>query len=62
MDTLIPFLGAQVRVTGYPRDELRGVLEGAGFVVEAESVRSYAPAAAQAPPEVQLFSRCRLDN
>jgi hypothetical protein len=53
----IPFLGQSIRVSGYPRDVLRTVVEAARFEVLAESARSYAPAGA--PPEEHLFLRCR---
>jgi len=58
-DVPIPFVGSTIRVSGYPRDELRAVVEAAGFVVEEEAQLAYAPAAAGAPPEVQLFLQCR---
>ncbi|TDQ50257.1 class I SAM-dependent DNA methyltransferase [Actinorugispora endophytica] len=58
-DLLIPFLGHQVRVTGYFRDELRSVLGAAGFAIEDETARSYAPSSTQAQAEVQLFLTCR---
>jgi ubiquinone/menaquinone biosynthesis C-methylase UbiE len=54
-DTMIPFLGNPVRVTGYLRDELRSVVEGAGFTVLDLRTLSYAPASTEAYPEVQLF-------
>lgn len=58
-DTPIPFLGHQIPVTGYFRDELRSLLEAAGFTIEDQTVLSYAPASTQAYPEVQLFFTCR---
>lgn len=58
-DIPISFLGQEVRVTGYFRDELTVILEAAGFTVEQEKVMSYAPATTQAQPEVQLFLNCR---
>ncbi|GIJ05239.1 class I SAM-dependent methyltransferase [Spirilliplanes yamanashiensis] len=58
-DVEVPFLGRPVRVSGFPRDELRRVVTGAGFAVLAEDVRSYAPAHPAAPPEVQLFVLAR---
>jgi hypothetical protein len=48
-----------VRVTGYFRDDLRGLLTEAGFAVEEEETASYAPSSAQADPEIQLFLTCR---
>lgn len=58
-DAPIPFLGREIRVTGYLRDELRDVLHAAGFDIEQERVITYAPASTQAYPEVQLFLTCR---
>ncbi|MEU5085280.1 class I SAM-dependent methyltransferase [Streptomyces sp. NPDC021356] len=61
-DLPVPFLGRTIRVSGYPRGDLRAVVERAGFEVVEESSRSYAPHTpdgAGAPPEVQLFLRCR---
>jgi SAM-dependent methyltransferase len=58
-DFAIPFLGNTVRVSGYLRDELRKVVEAAGFEIVAESSYSYAPAIADVPPEEQIFLRCR---
>lgn len=57
-DVPIQFLGQQVRVSCYPRDELRTVVENAGFSIEDETAFSYAPASSQAYPEVQLFFIC----
>lgn len=57
-DTPIPFVGEQVRVTGYGREELRTVVEEAGLAVEDERVLSYEPAEG-APPETQVFLTCR---
>ncbi|WP_220502137.1 class I SAM-dependent methyltransferase [Microbispora sp. H10670] len=61
-DVPFQFLGAPVRVTGYLRDELREVVEAAGFTVLSENHLSYAPATTQAPPEIQLFVNCRRDH
>jgi ubiquinone/menaquinone biosynthesis C-methylase UbiE len=58
-DVPIDFLGASVRVTGYPRDELALVVETAGFEVLQTRDLSYAPVSTQVPPEVQLFLYCR---
>ncbi|WP_037855085.1 class I SAM-dependent DNA methyltransferase [Streptomyces sp. NRRL S-340] len=64
-DLPVAFLGSTIRVSGHPRGELRAVVERAGFEVVEESSRSYAPSAPDpadgpgAPPEVQLFLRCR---
>jgi ubiquinone/menaquinone biosynthesis C-methylase UbiE len=54
-DIEVPFLGQPVRVSGWPRDQLRQELQNAGFAVEDEDTRSYAPPVPEAPPEVQLF-------
>ncbi|MFC0860684.1 class I SAM-dependent methyltransferase [Sphaerimonospora cavernae] len=61
-DVPFQFLGAPIRVTGYVRDELRAVVEGAGFTVLSENHVSYAPATTQSPPEIQLFLNCRSDG
>jgi ubiquinone/menaquinone biosynthesis C-methylase UbiE len=58
-DVPIPFLGAQVRVTGYIRDDLRDVVTSAGFTVLEESSLSYAPTSAELPPEIQLTLCCQ---
>lgn len=58
-DFEIPFLGNSIRVSGYLRDELREVVEAADFEIVAESSYTYAPAAADVQPEVQIFLRCR---
>lgn len=58
-DTPIPFLGSEIQVTGYLRDELRTVLTSAGFAIENENPVVYAPNSTQAYPEVQLFVTCR---
>jgi SAM-dependent methyltransferase len=58
-DVPIPFLGAQVRVSGYIRDELREVVSAAGYTVLAESSLSYAPTSAEVPPEIQLTLCCQ---
>ncbi|MFE7274988.1 class I SAM-dependent DNA methyltransferase [Streptomyces sp. NPDC057623] len=57
-DFTIPFLGANIRVSGYLRDELREVVETADFEIIGESSYTYAPAAADIQPEVQIFLRC----
>ncbi|MFJ5840694.1 class I SAM-dependent DNA methyltransferase [Streptomyces shenzhenensis] len=58
-DFAIPFLGSTVRVSGYLRDELREVVDKAGFDIVGESLYSYAPASADVQPEEQIFLRCR---
>lgn len=58
-DFSIPFIGSTIRVSGYLRDELREVVEAAGFEIVEESSYTYAPATVDVPPEVQVFLRCR---
>lgn len=58
-DYAIPFLGNAIRVSGYLRDELRAVVQDAGFDVVEEDARAYAPASTDIPPEIQLFLHCR---
>ncbi|MEU6377226.1 class I SAM-dependent methyltransferase [Streptomyces sp. NPDC046909] len=58
-DFEIPFIGSTIRVSGYLRDELREVVDAAGFEIVDEASYSYAPASADVPPEVQIFLRCR---
>jgi SAM-dependent methyltransferase len=58
-DVPIHFLGSSVRVSGYVRDELRTLVEEAGFEVLDLRHLSYAPASTELPPEVQLFVYCR---
>jgi len=54
-DVPLPFIGMPLRVTGWPRQQLRRVIGDAGFTVDVEDVRSYLPPAPDAPPETQLF-------
>jgi hypothetical protein len=54
-DVELAFLGLPLRVTGWPREQLRRVVEAAGFEVRAEDVRVYDPPAPDVPPEIQLF-------
>ncbi|MGC9666016.1 class I SAM-dependent methyltransferase [Planosporangium sp. 12N6] len=61
-DVELTFLNQPVRVSGWPREQLRRVLTSTGFTVDTEEVRSFAPAAPQAPPEVQLFLLARRDT
>lgn len=61
-DFAIPFIGSSIRVSGYLRDELREVVEGAGFEIVGESSYTYAPSVADIQPEVQIFLRCGLDG
>ncbi|MFI9833359.1 class I SAM-dependent DNA methyltransferase [Streptomyces sp. NPDC051913] len=58
-DFSIPFIGESIRVSGYLREELREVVETAGFEIVDESSFTYAPASADVQPEVQIFLRCR---
>ena len=58
-DIPVPFLGAQVRVTGYPRSRLRDVVTAAGFAVLQENSLSYDPASAGLPPETQVTLCCQ---
>ena len=60
-DVTLSFLGAPVRVTGWPRAQLRRLVGDAGFTVEVEDVRSYLPPAPDAPPETQLFILAHRD-
>jgi SAM-dependent methyltransferase len=55
----IPFLGTMIRVSGYPRDELRHVVADAGFEVIKEESYAYVPASSDVPPEQQIFLYCR---
>jgi hypothetical protein len=61
-DVELVFLDQPVRVSGWPRNQLRQVLTDAGFAVDAEDVHSYAPTTAEAPPEIQLFFIARHDG
>lgn len=54
----IPFLGNAIRVSGYLRDDLREVVEQAGFAVVEESSYTYAPEISDVPPEEQIFLHC----
>ncbi|MGW0630427.1 class I SAM-dependent DNA methyltransferase [Streptomyces sp. NPDC002758] len=58
----IPFIGTTVRVSGYLRDDLRDVVEKAGFEIVGEDSYSYAPASADVQPEEQMFLRCRRNQ
>jgi SAM-dependent methyltransferase len=60
-DVTLSFLGAPLRVTGWPREQLRRVIGDIGFTVEVEDARSYAPPAPDAPPETQLFILAHRD-
>lgn len=58
-DFSLPFLGGRIRVSGYVRDELRQVVQQAGFEVLDETSYAYAPASADVEPEEHIFLRCR---
>ncbi|SCE07153.1 hypothetical protein GA0115252_129328 [Streptomyces sp. DfronAA-171] len=58
-DATIPFLGHEIRVSGYLREELRRTVRDAGFEIAGEDSYSYAPASTDTPPEFQLFLNCR---
>ncbi|MEU9075746.1 class I SAM-dependent methyltransferase [Kitasatospora sp. NPDC004745] len=55
----LPFLGRELRISGYLREDLERVLVAAGFSVEECSGHPYAPASTTLPPEEQLFLCCR---
>jgi ubiquinone/menaquinone biosynthesis C-methylase UbiE len=61
-DVSIPFLGSRLRVTGYLRDDLRGLLRECGFYVGWEHVLSYAPETSAAQPEIQMFFLARRED
>lgn len=54
----IPFLGTNVHVTGYPSEQLRQIVTGAGLYIVEEEVRRYDPTGRQALPEIQQFLLC----
>jgi SAM-dependent methyltransferase len=58
-DVLLPFLGQDVLVSGYRRDDLRAVVKAAGFAIEHEDSRTYLPSSRDAYIEVQIFLHCR---
>lgn len=58
----LQFLGNRVWVSGYLRDELRQMVEDAGFDVLDVQALSYAPATTTVPPEVQLFVYAARDD
>jgi SAM-dependent methyltransferase len=57
-DAPIVFLGSPVRVTGYPRGELRSLVMEAGFEILDLTSVAYTPKG-DAWPEIQIFLRCR---
>lgn len=58
-DVPLPFLGAALRVSGWSRDQLKQVVTDAGFAIQLEDVRSYAPPTPEVPQENQLFVLAR---
>ncbi|MFD1833065.1 class I SAM-dependent methyltransferase [Streptomyces desertarenae] len=58
-DFAIPFLGHTIRVSGYLREELRQVVNDAGFEITGEETFAYAPASTDVSPEIQVFLNCR---
>lgn len=56
-DAPVQLVGEELRVTGYPRHELRRILAESGLVVEDERVVHYTPQ--EGDPETQLFLSCR---
>jgi SAM-dependent methyltransferase len=54
-DVALAFLGVPIRVTGWPRPQLRRVIGEVGFTVEVEDARSYVAPVPDVPPETQLF-------
>jgi len=61
-DTPVKFLDADVRVSGYGREELHRVVEQAGFEILELRAVTYTPAVAQADPETQLYVFSRQSN
>lgn len=61
-DTPIDFLGNEIRVTGYPLAQLRELVRPAGFTIEHETRREYAPVTPRTPPETHQFLHCRRDR
>lgn len=60
-DVVLPFLGTPLRLTGWPREQLRRVISDAGFTIDVEDTQSYVPPAPDVPPEVQLFLIAQRD-
>jgi SAM-dependent methyltransferase len=58
-DYPMAFLGQEIRLSGFLREELTEVMRQAGFTVVALNGRPYAPACTTLPPEEQLFLYCR---
>jgi SAM-dependent methyltransferase len=55
----LPFLGHELKISGYLREELAHTLARSGFAVELDIGHPYAPASTTLPPEEQLFLCCR---
>jgi len=55
LDVTFPALGTPLRVSGY----LRAAVTAAGFTVDWEDARDYAPPSPEVPPETQLFVLAR---
>jgi len=61
-DIPVKFLDADIRVSGYRREELHQVVEQAGFeIVEMRAV-TYTPVVDQADPEIQLYVFARVSS
>ncbi|MDX3229305.1 class I SAM-dependent DNA methyltransferase [Streptomyces sp. ME19-01-6] len=58
----IPFLRSTIRVSGYLREDLRAVVQAAGFAIAQETSYTYAPATSDVPPEEQIFLTCRRSD
>lgn len=58
-DIPVKFLDTDVRVSGYRRDVLCGVVEQAGFDIVDMRVVAYTPAIAEADPEIHLYAFAR---
>ncbi|MFD9128663.1 class I SAM-dependent DNA methyltransferase [Kitasatospora sp. NPDC059571] len=58
-DAPLPFLGRELRTSGYLREELVRTLGAAGFTVESCTGHPYAPASTALPPQEQLFLHAR---
>jgi len=58
-EVLLPFLGQDVLASAYRREDLRRVVEAAGFAIEHEEFLTYLPASREAYIEVQIFLHCR---
>lgn len=52
------FLGVQVPLTAYPREELGELLSACGFDVLELTAEDFVPVAAEAPRQTHLYVRC----